>query len=530
MNAKKTILFVYLSAYFFSVSAQSFNSDYQVIPIHKKVSEISYESPCESPLANYLERIHLWVDGKYDTIYSGMIDAIVKLSTIKPASPEYAERLLNSTIEEVIIYKDSVGFITRKVSNLPGFPIGCSQLEDGKWKGTGEDYCPDENLTDVHQYIEGKATSGLLRLRRYDRQTIVSTDTLAFVDYLQQHRSNPKDYLLDKLANHPLVIYGEIHRRKISWDFLKKVINDPEFVKVCGTVFVELPFYTAPLFDKFLHLDTLNSKIILDILGSEQIYGWQDKGEYEFIEEIWKLNKQSNNKIKIVPVDFQIPWEEIRTKQDLENYERDKMMDRDSTMANLIEKTMKTKTDTRHCLFIVGMDHARKLSPAKPTKAGTLLAERFPKGAIFSIMPHTLIDNNQNFLGKVRYGLYDFVFEQAGNHPIAFDLSGSPFGQEPFDAIQSLRFDPNGGKYEDFYDGYIFLGPLKEEEYDYTLFELFTDDFVNELKRRAAVSDSPWGWYDIPAEELSKEKIIDTIKDKQKRSNNKRYSEEFWKK
>jgi hypothetical protein len=36
--------------------------------------------------------------------------------------------------------------------------------------------------------------------------------------------------------------------------------------------------------------------------------------------------------------------------------------------------------------------------------------------------------------GKIRNGLYDCVFEMNGNVTVAFDLAGSPFGREPFDA------------------------------------------------------------------------------------------------
>jgi hypothetical protein len=36
------------------------------------------------------------------------------------------------------------------------------------------------------------------------------------------------------------------------------------------------------------------------------------------------------------------------------------------------------------------------------------------------------------------------------------------------------------GNYEDFYDGYIFLLPLKDEPYDYELPELYTDNISRE--------------------------------------------------
>jgi hypothetical protein len=66
---------------------------------------------------------------------------------------------------------------------------------------------------------------------------------------------------------------------------------------------MELPYYNQPLFDKLLQSNKLDTTLIFKILGSEQQFGWQDKGEFEFIKEVWKINQKTSNKIRIVPVD-----------------------------------------------------------------------------------------------------------------------------------------------------------------------------------------------------------------------------------
>jgi hypothetical protein len=135
--------------------------------------------------------------------------------------------------------------------------------------------------------------------------------------------------------------------------------------------------------------------------------------------------------------------------------------------------------------------------------------------------------NDDYILGEIRKGLFDCVFEKNGNLPVAFDLANSPFGKEPFDADADVRFSPNCGNYEDFYDGYIFLCPLKDEPYEYELTELFTDKFVEELKRRARISSDKDAYYDIPANNITKEKIIETIKSDKEISGDRRYFEYF---
>ncbi|MDR3133625.1 MAG: hypothetical protein LBU42_06335 [Prevotellaceae bacterium] len=519
---KKIITLLFFLSIALQLVAQELEPDYKIVPVRKKVNEIKYNSSYESPLANYVARIYALARQKDWPVPSEMM--CLSAGDAHPvASPEFANKLLNTLIEEVIIYKDSVSGVVRREPDNSILVIGWSVMEHGQWKATGEGVYFTGNPADARQEIIRQAKAKLPTLRKYYRQVNVPADTAAFMNYLQQAGTSPKKYLLEKLSHYPLVIYGEIHRRKVSWDLLKETLHDPAFSHVCGTVFMELPTHIQPLFDQFFQLDTLNTDIVLDILSCEQMYGWQDRGMYEFIIEIWKLNRQIQNKIQIIATDSQIPFDSLQTRVDYEFYCEHNMCDRDSTMANAIGNLLKAKTDARNCLFVVGSNHARKSSPDRPVKAGTLLAERLPQTSMFSIMTHSMISDNINCCGQIRYGLYDYLFERNGNKPTAFDLAGSPFGKEPFDALQEVRYNPTSGNYEDFYDGYIFLAPLQDEEYDYTLYELFTDEFVAELKRRATISGSKNAWYGIPTDSVTKEKIIEAIESEKKGQNNKRF-------
>lgn len=50
--------------------------------------------------------------------------------------------------------------------------------------------------------------------------------TLEAVEYLKQHPKNPKDYLVSKFRNYPLVLLGEDHAVKENLDFVKSIIPD----------------------------------------------------------------------------------------------------------------------------------------------------------------------------------------------------------------------------------------------------------------------------------------------------------------
>jgi hypothetical protein len=116
-NKLLVILFLCFST--ISVFAQDLNSDYKVIQVNKKVRDIAVENPYASPLDNYMAIVHSWIDGKYDTFYSEMIDAVVRKQSHKPYSIKDAELMLNSEIEQVVIYRDSIGLVFRKETLIP---------------------------------------------------------------------------------------------------------------------------------------------------------------------------------------------------------------------------------------------------------------------------------------------------------------------------------------------------------------------------------------------------------------------------
>jgi hypothetical protein len=103
-----------------------------------------------------------------------------------------------------------------------------------------------------------------------------------------------------------------------------------------------------------------------------------------------------------------------------------------------------------------------------------------------------------------------------GNKPIAFHLAGSPFGIEPFDADYQMSFDNRVGNFSDNFDGYIFLQPLKDEESDYILYDIWSDKFVEEMKRRATLDNFNMNRWLGTESELTKELIITTFKEEYK--------------
>ncbi|MDR1552028.1 MAG: hypothetical protein LBS69_01010 [Prevotellaceae bacterium] len=525
----KLLTVLCLSFFGLSCFAQNLSDDYKVIHVGKQVKDIAYDNPYASPLENYIARIHLWIEGKYDTIYSGMTDAIVRQLPQKPYSQKAAEFLLGSEIEQVVIYKDSIGFAFRKEKNSDIYLVGASVCEDGKWLGNREGYCFAKNMNELKQYIEDNSIRNLNSLRQYNRQQIVSTDTLAFINYLKMNGQFPVNYLIDKLKNHKLVIYGELHFRKNSWDLLQQLVRLPEFSENTGTVFLELSKNAQPELDQFFKNQTKDTNIILNIFRKEEINGWNDKGMYDFLLELWDVNHKFTNKINVIATDMpRLFYRNITSNEQCDSIYRT-TCDRNEIMTETILNTINNSQDKRNNLFIVGWGHAYK-SPAKQLagwqinglSAGFLLSDKIGKENVFSIFTHSPnMSNNGVIFGKLRKGLFDCVFEQNGNIPIAFNLYNSPFGNELFDAAD-IRFDIQTGTFADNFDGYIFLQSLHEEVKNIPLYELYSDDFVEEIKRRARVCNIG-DIFGIHADDITKEKIHEILTAYMKENDNKRF-------
>jgi hypothetical protein len=522
-----TILLIFLSTITYS---QYDEKNTKSIEIIKKVNEYPNHFDLSSPINSFITFKYLQSEGKqglYRSVNSYKIrdyfpkenapDAIVKEET--------SEKLLNTKINEIVIYKDSVvGIITdppaKSAFKLPMQIVTYLTFEDGKWLNAGEDIGND--LNDAREVFKRKCNYFLAYISRIKELKQAPIDTYSFVTYLKNNAEAPIDFVLKALADHKVVIYGEIHRRKTSWDFMRSVINSPKFIEKVGTVFMELSSDKQDALNKFFTNEKLDTEIILNIFRDVQINGWYDKGMYEFLIEIWKLNKtlSKEKRVNVVCVDEPRPFRSFKNYEELKAHFDS--IDRNEQMAKIVSETIFTKKDKRNNLFIVGNGHAfkspvpgfgvgRPKSESKPTAAAQL-SKIFTPEEVFSIFQHCpIISNDGTIHGLIRNGLFDSAFAKSGNTPIAFKLKGSPFGKEPFDGLYEITYDKETGNFENNYDAYIFIEPLESEQREYLFYDILTDEYVKELNRRAIMTNtSVEKWFGIS--EATKEAIIEKLK------------------
>lgn len=336
---------------------QALSSDFKTISVHKKIGEFADAFDLSSPLTACVSFNYLMIKGresKMGLASSQRIRAAFPDSE-KPDS-EVDEKLrakyLNALVHEVITYKNAVaGVISEYRESL--YSIRFMSLENGRWLNAGED--EGTSLADSRKDFLKKAGLFYDYTKRIPVLSRVPTDAAPFAKYLKKEGRDPKAFVLKALAKHKLVIYGEIHRRQWSWDFCRSVLNDRVFPESAGTVYMEISAHKQNDLDAFLAKETLDPELILGVFREMQSGGWPDKGMYEFLLDVWRLNRTlpAGKRIKVVAVDIPRPYSTFRTSEEQEKY-FDTVMNRNAFMSETIEKDIRSNRDPRHGLFIVG--------------------------------------------------------------------------------------------------------------------------------------------------------------------------------
>ena len=500
----------------------------RIVWVDKKVSELKDTIDLSSPLGAFAASAYMQAKGNdsvcFDKIFTFRFCPLGKSYKDREVKPEVREEILNREVKQVVYYNDSVaGVIStlRVWKDEYRYLLTGSVLENGRWVNAGEQ--PVKSVEEGRLWLKERLAPVLDKYVRYvSRISHVSTDTMAFIRYVRSHGQKPEDFLLDALKRHRIVLYGEHHFYKPSWDLMKRLVQRAEFPEIVGTVFLEMKRGNQKRINQFLNGEKLNRQLLLDILGGDYQYGWNDKGMYEFLITLWEVNQKLSpaKKIRVIFPDFGLSWLDIQTEDDFKRWNNHSFQDRDACMADVTEKIIRENHDSRGNLFIVGGNHACKHANGVPS-LGNLLRKKFSDKEVYSVLLHTVWgDNSGNVFGKIRKGLFDYVFQTNGNKPVAFALADSPFGQEPFDFDLEYQGVPLDGTFEENFDAYVFLQPLEEDKVGYYLVEeMYTDSFVDEIKRRCKLSGDKYPYQGVRLEDFSKEWRINQlngIKDKKK--------------
>jgi hypothetical protein len=160
---KSSLSFILLFLLIISAYGQEFPSDFKTVTINKQLNQFPDQFDLSSPLASFVTFNYTFINGKDKLL---RIICSIKHKSLLPdstasdsqVSEEVKKLHLYATINQVIIYKDSISFV---ISHMIGenkgsyYSIRSFYVELGKWVNNGEDLCND--IRSARRFIINRA-------------------------------------------------------------------------------------------------------------------------------------------------------------------------------------------------------------------------------------------------------------------------------------------------------------------------------------------------------------------------------------
>jgi len=188
--------------------------------------------------------------------------------TIKPpgGAESTAKVLLDATIKEVRIFKGSHAVVLVEADDARNgriIHIFWADLRDGRWLKAGESlkYSMEEARIQF-----ARACGGWVEKPARPPIADPEAHLARFVEFLKAGGKDPMQFVLEALAQHKLVIMGEVHHRSRYWEFNKSLVERKEFAETTGVIYLELPEQGQAFIDRFLAADEPRAQLVIDAL------------------------------------------------------------------------------------------------------------------------------------------------------------------------------------------------------------------------------------------------------------------------
>lgn len=320
------------------------------------------------------------------------------------------------------------------------------------------------------------------------------------IDFIKKEALSPGDYIVKTFERYDVVFLGEQHVIKENLLLVQQLI--PQLYEN-GILTIGMEFGANEVQDKLDKLVT--SKVYDENLAKEIMFtynvAWGFQEYVDVYKAAWKFNQtlpEGAPTFRILNLSYIYNWEKFAGKRDRETTEL--VFDKgpvDKFRAELIEKEVILKN--KKMLALVGTPHAytRYASSSLNFNSdhfcdfddnwlGNRLYKKYPE-KVFSILLHqafTQKEKDTYFLVSPAGGAIEALMALNDNQPAGFDLIHTPVGALPDRSMNAICYEDF--TMEQFFDGYIFLEPLRELE-GCTVIE----DFVNEKNINHAIKNFP---------------------------------------
>jgi hypothetical protein len=468
----------------------------RTVPINRKVRDFPTNEDLSTPEAAYASLTRAWVaegEAAFSRLSVSELARTMPFAPKKPMAVKDAEKWLEAEVLEVNVYRETnaVVFAKKNFGGKERVDVRWLAPENGRWLNNRNTVV--ETLEEARSLFSRQCSIEDAKIKLDSRPPIANPQEYLrpFVEFLRREADDPQKFLLRALADHRVVILGEVHHRPRYWAFNSALVRAKAFPERVGVIYLELAGNDEPLVRQFLAAPTYDPEPIIEMLRDMQIGGWPDQAELEFIKTVWEVNQglPKERRLRIVPVDNPWPWKEITTRADWERFDLERMeQNRNQIMTDNILRDLRVHaSDPRHALFIVGYMHAMEhpafgdsAEPLKP--AGWRLSEKLARTNVFAVFPHSPVVADQGGVnGRIALGLFESAFAALTNRPMAFPLDHGPFGEQVFDAGMD---EPTTEPFRHFFQAYLYLGPVEDETLSPLIPGFYTDEFVRKLDER----------------------------------------------
>jgi uncharacterized RDD family membrane protein YckC len=317
-------------------------------------------------------------------------------------------------------------------------------------------------------------------------------ETKRYAAFIKSNPQHAVDYIFDLFKKYDIVVISErLHPEYTQYQLFSDIVKDKRFSKNIGNVFTECGSVSfQDTLDTYLHTsfaseDLLNKSTANLQRNSNAIWPlWDNTNLFDFFKTVNHLNRSlpDSSKINWYFTDTEVDWTNMTHAKFLKAYTSSK---RDSLMAaHIIQKykNIVIKQGRKKALVIMNSRHAYGLIPNKfdqkfrtEYNAGTTayLMRELP-GRVANVLMNTVSIKYSMVFTPVQHGKWETAFANAGNPDVGFNFSGSPFGDDEFDAA---FLSTPGLTYKDVFTGFVFYKPLNQQikkqgfPYEFTNFE-----------------------------------------------------------
>ncbi len=340
-----------------------------------------------------------------------------------------------------------------------------------------------------------------------------------YVQFLQQQKQTPVDYLVGLFQTYDLVVLCErSHPEVTQYEMIYQLAADPRFQQQVGHIFMENGTRTLqPAVESFLTDDTLSERQAQEKLRLIfRDFDWggtsSQTNVYGFLQKVRDLNRSlpKDKRVHLYPSDLDFDWS--RATKESYSALRQQLGRRDRIMAdNVAAKFNDIRQSAGRNKALVIMNYRHAFPHLRVERGGKSKTFENMTGFLMAAYPgqvaNVMINNvrplpgssdNQLVLSALQDGKWDAAFAVLGNPGLGFNFQSSPFGADDFDYF-ALPF-PIGKKYEDVFTGYVFYKPLAEHRMSFSIPGLLDPQFTGEMLRRCQIRGE-----NRSAEEIAKE-------------------------